>query len=542
MPTKFFVKDIQGNQKQTTLHQAVKENDYKSLRIIFQNYPMIKETVLEGTPTLLHQAVQDGNVNMVEFLLKIDVFTQSMDENRKTPLHWAILIRNMDMIKMLFAYGAYPYKDWPSYWSERRWSSVIIAIQVKDLEILQYLLDKWNGLAHRPVANGELPLHVAARVGFLDGVKCLISFKANVNAGDDAKMTPLHVSAFSGEVDVLKFLLENDANINAQDDKCWTPLHYAVQSGNMEITQELLKNGASIEATDIELKTPLHISVESKKLEIVELLLLNKANIFSQDVDGFSVLHLAAKYGADKIGKFLIEFQPNIVEMTDNDGLNVFQLAILSKKKIVLESIMEKITTKDPEFWSKLLKLAILTGEIDMFQFLLKKEFACSYDFSALTKAVLVLPCFAVCLFGELAGLYDPIEWKNRTPLSKLLPLHYAAEVGNLEAVKKLVEIGYNVDLKDNDKKTPFDIALDKKFYEVCLYLKSKMTSPLVTEGTKTCEICMGPRNGVFAFIPCGHSLSCEKCCLKILASRSANGRCPYCRTKIEKYNKIFIL
>ena len=222
----------------------------------------------------------------------------------RTTLHWAIMSKNMDLIKMLIAFGAFLYRDWFADRPDLRWSSVIIAIQIKNLEILQYLLDREDVLAHGPIVDGELPLHVAARVGFLDGVKCLVRFKANVNAGDDAKMTPLHVSAFSGNVDVLKLLLENNANINAQDDKSWTPLHYAVQSGNMEITQELLKNGAIIEATDIELKTPLHISVESKKLEIVELLLLNKANVFAQDVDGFTVLHLAAKYGANEIGKF----------------------------------------------------------------------------------------------------------------------------------------------------------------------------------------------------------------------------------------------
>ena len=253
MPTKFFVKDTQGNQKQTTLHQAAKENDYKSLRIIFQNYPMIIDTVIEGTPIIL-QAVQEGNLKMVEFLLKNGAYTDSMDENRKTPLHWAILLKNMDLITMLFAYGAHPYRDWdwasnPSN-KDLRWSSVIIAIQVKDLEILLNLLNEENGLAHRPITNGELPLHVAARIGFLDGVKHLVRFKANVNAGDNAKMTALHVSALSGHIDVLKFLLENDANIDAQDNKSWTPLHYAVQSGNMEITCELLKNGANIEATD----------------------------------------------------------------------------------------------------------------------------------------------------------------------------------------------------------------------------------------------------------------------------------------------------
>ena len=238
-----------------------------------------------------------------------------------------------------------------------------------------------------------------------------------------------------------------------------------------------------------------------------------------------TLLHFAVKNGNIKMVTFLLEYEACTgVDTTDNKGLNVFELAILSKKKPVLESIMQKNTSKDPKFWSKLLKLAILTGEIDMFQFLLKKEFA----FSG--------------FFRNFSGIYDPIELENRTPLSKILPLHYAAEVGNLEAFKKLVEIGYNVDLKDNDKKTPFDIALDKKFYHVCLYLKSEMAAPIVTEGTKTCEICLGPRNGVFAFIPCGHSLSCEKCCLKILASRSPNEICPYCRTKIEKYYKIFIL
>ena len=110
MSLNFFIKDVQGNQKQTTLQQAVKENDYKSLSILIQNYPMIIDAVLEGTPIIL-QAIQDGNLKMVEFLLRNGAYPDSMDENLKTPLHWAILLRNMDLIKILFAYGASPYRD-----------------------------------------------------------------------------------------------------------------------------------------------------------------------------------------------------------------------------------------------------------------------------------------------------------------------------------------------------------------------------------------------------------------------------------------------
>ena len=67
---KFTVLDAYGNQKQTTLLQAAKEEDYKSLRIIFNNFPMVIDMEFEEVGTLLHFAVNNGNFKMVTFLLE----------------------------------------------------------------------------------------------------------------------------------------------------------------------------------------------------------------------------------------------------------------------------------------------------------------------------------------------------------------------------------------------------------------------------------------------------------------------------------------
>ena len=54
---------------------------------------------------------------------------------------------------------------------------------------------------------------------------------------------------------------------------------------------------------------------------------------------------------------------------------------------------------------------------------------------------------------------------------------------------------------------------------------------------SKTCVICFGDRNGIFAFIPCGHAKTCQKCCTKIIEELR---KCPLCRCNVSKYQKIF--
>ena len=54
------------------------------------------------------------------------------------------------------------------------------------------------------------------------------------------------------------------------------------------------------------------------------------------------------------------------------------------------------------------------------------------------------------------------------------------------------------------------------------------------------CIICFNPKNGIFAFIPCGHAMTCENCSRNITES-SDKAECPTCRQPVTIYQKIFM-
>ena len=58
------------------------------------------------------------------------------------------------------------------------------------------------------------------------------------------------------------------------------------------------------------------------------------------------------------------------------------------------------------------------------------------------------------------------------------------------------------------------------------------------------CIICVQPKNGMFCFVPCGHSLACRTCSETIMANANrTNGppKCPSCRTVLTGFHQVFV-
>lgn len=190
---------------------------------------------------------------------------------------------------------------------------------------------------------GATPLHHAARLGYLDGVKFLVEKGADVNAvnKDVYGYTPLAVNILKDEPDkdIIKFLLEKGAKIeytgatgydmsilliaisedvqeaaellvdaganvnvvdptdNGNDD---TPLMFAIrQDFDDAFIRKLIEKGADVNAANIDGDTPLHEITYSKepKLDIGRLLIDKGANVNATNEDGKSARDYAEESG-----------------------------------------------------------------------------------------------------------------------------------------------------------------------------------------------------------------------------------------------------
>ena len=108
----------------------------------------------------------------------------------------------------------------------------------------------------------------------------------------------------------------------------------------------------------------------------------------------------------------------------------------------------------------------------------------------------------------------------------------------SLEIFKVLINSGAQFDAKDNNRQTPFDLAKDQEVKKYLLELQIKDSDKETVTNKDPCVICMGPKNGFYALMPCAHASLCEDCCKKI--TKDKFGKCPTCRKPSKSYKKIF--
>eukprot|EP00656_Telonema_subtile_P055130 TRINITY_DN8444_c0_g1_i4.p1 TRINITY_DN8444_c0_g1~~TRINITY_DN8444_c0_g1_i4.p1 ORF type:complete len:467 (-),score=54.73 TRINITY_DN8444_c0_g1_i4:70-1470(-) len=97
-----------------------------------------------------------------------------------------------------------------------------------------------------PDHNGWQPIHIAASVGNIDGIRILVHAGANLNeVTRDEGSTALHLASSEGHVHTAQYLVNTGAGIDAQDACGNTPLHLAVKQGLVPLVVFLIHNGAN---------------------------------------------------------------------------------------------------------------------------------------------------------------------------------------------------------------------------------------------------------------------------------------------------------
>lgn len=76
--------------------------------------------------------------------------------------------------------------------------------------------------------------------------------------------------------------------------------------------------------------TPLMFAAQENHVECLKILLDNNANIHHQDNRGFTALHIAAQEGHEDIAREIIERDPSLINMTDNNNLYPIHIAALN--------------------------------------------------------------------------------------------------------------------------------------------------------------------------------------------------------------------
>ena len=159
--------------------------------------------------SFLHNAIINNDIESVkELLLDADIDVNTQDNEGNTPLHFAVLKDNNNII----------------------------------IELLGHKprLDLVNNL-------GQTSLDVAIINNLNDVIPLLIKAGAKINSFNRDGMTPLHIAAINNNVQALLLLLDASTLIDVQDRNLGnTPLHFAILNDATEAVRILLNAGADI--------------------------------------------------------------------------------------------------------------------------------------------------------------------------------------------------------------------------------------------------------------------------------------------------------
>lgn len=268
--------------------------------------------------TLFHQAVQEGQMWMVEQILKTDFDIGNKNSEGNTALHLAAQKGMVEMAVKLVSSGMkVNMRD------NDGWTPLHRAAQKGHVDVVKELI-KCQGDVNAAKKNGNTPLHSAAWNGHAETVRELIKAGANLNAKSNIGDTSLHSATWQNRVAVVQELIQANVDINARKKNGDTALHLAARRDNFDVAKELISANANINAVNDEGYTPLFVAVESSKSkQLISLLLRSGADPSHQNKQGKTALDMCSN---DDMAKWMEEEQDKYAQMLRRLPLKVNQL------------------------------------------------------------------------------------------------------------------------------------------------------------------------------------------------------------------------
>ena len=176
-----------------------------------------------------------------------------------------------------------------------------------------------------PDTDGKTPVYVAAENGHAAVIATLRAAGAAVETSSSTQHNyyhghahrdfgqAIHIAAKNGHAAVITALKAAGANVDVPDSNGRTPIRIAVENGHVEAIRALQAAGANVNAIDKDEKTLIHIVVEDRKnfsldrfsdynpglrqAEIIATLKSLGANVDSPDKDGKTPVYIASEKG-----------------------------------------------------------------------------------------------------------------------------------------------------------------------------------------------------------------------------------------------------
>ena len=225
--------DAIDNDGYSSLHFAAKYNNLLALQL-FQDASLMTSVMLDRSNkdgvTALMLAAQNGNVEIVEVLLKAGADSAVEDNGAYAAIYFAVGYGHLEVLNTLS-------RDW-NCWEGR----------------CQTVTDDGD------VFNDMLLTHVAAVFGHQQCLEFLLTFTSHFGIEDKAcTYSLLWFAVYSGDPTTVQYLLDRGAKLTPPASR-WTLLHVAVDKANNDAVDMLLRHGHDFHVISQQWETPMMVA------------------------------------------------------------------------------------------------------------------------------------------------------------------------------------------------------------------------------------------------------------------------------------------
>ncbi|CAG9984884.1 unnamed protein product [Clonostachys byssicola] len=464
-------------------HSAASDNHCDVLEVLLAAGDDLASVDEKGN-SILHAAASGGARDAFSML----VHTRGdslpwMNNTAWTPLHKAVVESSFDTVKLILDVAAGcqfedGYFDIDSSVSDDGASALILASRRGSQSVVELLLD-YGADIHATDQWRCTALHSAVHAGNTDIVRTLIRRGADVNAkhtGGDGSidgeygMNAVLDAVHFGHIETLEVLLEAGASISDTiTAEGYTVLHVAAYKGDLAFLRLLLnmKLPMGVDSPSFDGSTPLIIATGAGRLDSIRLLLDHGADVSIADYAGWTPLHWAVNRNRQHIVRLLVDCGADpTVESADGDTpLSICPFSLEGKDLEDMEELLlaatrgwyERDTSRDS---LKQLLSAARSGNLDSITSLFEKERVSvnSVDEDGYTALLFASEAGQDAAVKLLIELGAEIEAKNN---SGEACLWLAAHYGHDMVVQTLLESGADPNSADELGQTPISAAAE---------------------------------------------------------------------------------
>ncbi|KAK3591751.1 hypothetical protein CHS0354_019522 [Potamilus streckersoni] len=505
------------------LHIASLHGRLDIVKLLHSRNPNIVKEFDHDNRSVIHSAASGGSVDIVIFLLQLDLNLLHTDSTGWNLLHYACWHAKKEVVEYLL--DKYPFLFCSR--TDEGMSVLLCSAFGGNIYIFKNMHEVHESLLQQvnteiSVANAinsinsmmlttaqETLLHMSCLGGSLEMSKYLAeTYPKMLHEKDNGKRTPAHYAAAGGNVAIVSYLIDLGTDPWCRTSEEETLLHEACNHGKLEMTIYLVETYPTmLHDVDNDKRKPAHHAAAGGNVAVLSYLIDRGTDPWCRTSEEETLLHIACIHGKLEMTKYLVETYPTMLHEVDNSKRKPAHHAAVGGNVAVLGYLIYRGTdpwcrTSDEE---TLLHIACIHGKLEITKYLAETYPKMLHEVdngkrtpahhAAVGTNVVALAYLIdrgtdprcrtsedetllhiACINGKLEITKYLVEtypkMLHEVDKGKNTPAHHAAAGGNLAVLSYLIDRGTDPRCRTSDGKTLLHIG--------CIHGKLEMTKYLV--------------------------------------------------------------